>query len=171
MQRSKNKNEIKLYSVICPIWFLMLMPSWQSLLIFPVNYIIDTAVTFFTLPKSEKRWSFCKRHTWKVFIAGLATDLAGGLLLFPAVPVAGDTGIEWVDDAMIAIYGNPFSDYVALAVCSAAIIVAAFLTYLIDKRIFLKAGLTIRQAKKSAIILAVITAPYLFLFPSELLGT
>ena len=165
MQRSKNKNEIKLYNVICPIWFLMLMPSWQSLLIFPVNYIIDTAVTFFTLPKSEKRWSFCKRHTWKVFIAGLATDLAGGLLLFPAVPVAGDTGdLNALDDAMIAIYGNPFSDYVALAVCSAAIIVAAFLTYLIDKRIFLKAGLTIRQAKKSAIILAVITAPCAFYF-------
>ena len=39
--------------------------------------------------------------------------------------------------------------------------------YKLDKSILIKAGLDIDQAKKSAIRLAIITAPYVYLIPSE----
>ena len=39
----------------------------------------------------------------------------------------------------------------------------------IDSKILIRAGLTVEQAKRSAIWLAIITAPYMFMIPSGLL--
>ena len=64
---------------------------------------------------------------------------------------------------------NPFSNALSLIIVIAAIALSAVCIYKLDKRILIKAGLDIDQAKKSAIRLAVITAPYLYLIPSEIL--
>jgi hypothetical protein len=51
----------------------------------------------------------------------------------------------------------------------AGIAVSAACIYFLDKWILGRAGLGPEQVKRSAIRLALITAPYLYLFPSRLL--
>ena len=59
--------------------------------------------------------------------------------------------------------------HVAFLVTALSVAASAGLLYLIDRKILRKAGLSAEQAKKSALRLALITAPYLYFFPSELL--
>ena len=56
-----------------------------------------------------------------------------------------------------------------LIIVLAAIFLAGLIIYLIDKAVLKKVGLSLEQAKKSALRIALITAPYLFLFPSSIL--
>ena len=62
---------------------------------------------------------------------------------------------------------NPFSNVMSLIIVIAAIALSEVCIYKLDKSILIKAGLDIDQAKKSAIRLAIITAPYVYLIPSE----
>jgi hypothetical protein len=50
----------------------------------------------------------------------------------------------------------------------AAILVSGICIYHLDKRILEKENLTVDQVKKTALALAVITAPYLYLLPASL---
>lgn len=163
---TENSKSTKLYNLLFPIWFLIWIPSWLWLLLIPANYILDTAVTYFTLPKDENRWLFCKRHTWKVCLAGFFSDLVGSLILFVIGTFGWDLGVKWLKDAGYALYDNPFANPLALFICIFAIAVAGVLIYFIDRKILMRAGLALNQAKKSARWLAIITAPYLFLIPA-----
>ena len=62
---------------------------------------------------------------------------------------------------------NPFSNVLSLIIVIAAIALSAVCIYILDKSILIKKGLDIDQAKKSEIRLAIITAPYVYLIPSE----
>ena len=98
------------------------------------------------------------------------SDFAGAaLFLITAVPLVSVTDNKFVEDAAGGIMMNPFTNVLSVIITLAAIAVSALCIYLLDKKILLKAGLDMEQAKKSAIRLAVITAPYLYLIPSELL--
>ena len=64
---------------------------------------------------------------------------------------------------------DPFSDFIGLLIVAASIAVSAVCIYFLDRWILGKAGLEPEQVKRAAIRLALITAPYLYLFPSRLL--
>ena len=64
---------------------------------------------------------------------------------------------------------NPFANVLAFIITIAGVVLAAVCIYFADRKILSGAGLTQEQARRSAIRLAVITAPYLYLVPSELL--
>ena len=74
---------------------------------------------------------------------------------------------SFISKAADGLMFNPFSNVLSLIIVIAAIAISAVCIYKLDKRILIKAGLDIDQAKKSAIRLAVITAPYVYLIPSE----
>jgi hypothetical protein len=68
-----------------------------------------------------------------------------------------------------AIMFDPFSNLIGLLIVIASITVSAVCIYLLDKWILGKEGLEPELVKRSAVRLALITAPYLYLFPSRLL--
>ena len=113
---------------------------------------------------------FCRNHNWKICLAGFASDYAGAILLFALNQLMfgmNDDVNSFISKAADGLMLNPFSNVLSLVIVIAAIVLSAVCIYKLDKSILTKAGLDIDQAKKSAIRLAIITAPYVYLIPSE----
>ena len=76
----KRKN--RLYNVLFPAWFLMLIPTvW--LIVLPGNFLIDSLVlvaAMFALKTGEKK-QFYKKHILKIFLFGLLADAIGSVFL------------------------------------------------------------------------------------------
>ena len=75
----------------------------------------------------------------------------------------------WAQDIVWGLGFNPFSSVVGFLVTAAAIALSGACIYALDLRIIRKTGLSEDQSRHSALMLAVCTAPYLFLIPSQLL--
>lgn len=169
----KAKGKATLYNILLPLWILVFWPSWLWLILIPANYLIDRVVLRWSLGDMPEKGSFCRRHTWKICIAGFAADGIGALLLFAVFmfsAVVEETSVgEIFQDISYGVGFNPFSDILAFLVVVAAVLLAMLVIYLLDRWILKRAGLEMEQVKKSAIRLAVITAPYLFFFPSAML--
>ena len=169
----RKESRVTLYNILLPIWILVFWPSWLWLILIPANYLIDRIVLRWSLGDMPEKGGFCRRHTWKVCIAGFVADGVGALLLFAVFmfsAVVEETKVgEIFQDIAYGVGFNPFSDILAFLVVVAAVLVAMLLIYLLDRWILKRAGLDMEQVKKSAIRLAVITAPYLFFFPSAVL--
>ena len=163
-------NNTKLYNLLLPLWLLIFVPSWLWLLLIPANYIIDRIVLKWSLGELEDKGLFCRKHTWKICLAGFLSDFAGAILLLAAAVLMSSAGGDsFIGDTAGGVMMNPFTNVLSFLVTVAGIALAAMCIYLLDKRILAKAGLTAEQAKKSAVRLAFITAPYLYLIPSEIL--
>ena len=78
----KAKGKATLYNILLPLWILVFWPSWLWLILIPANYLIDRVVLRWSLGDMPEKGSFCRRHTWKICIAGFAADGIGALLLF-----------------------------------------------------------------------------------------
>lgn len=156
--------ETKIYNVLFPLWLLLWVPSPLWLILIPANYLIDRAVLKFSLPEDEMRERFLIAGTWKICLAGFASDIAGSLILLGILGLA-----DLPSSVSYALQFNAFLDPAALVLTLAAIAVSGILIFLLDERILTKAGLPLTRARRSAMLLAIITAPYLFLIPSGLL--
>ena len=169
----KAKGKATLYNILLPLWILVFWPSWLWLILIPANYLIDRVVLRWSLGDMPEKGSFCRRHTWKICIAGFAADGIGALLLFAVFmfsAVVEETSVgEIFQDIAYGVGFNPFSDILAFLIVAAAVLLAMLVIYLLDRWILKRAGLEMEQVKKSALWLAVITAPYLFFFPSAML--
>ena len=166
----KKSKDIRVYNVLLPLWLIVFLPTWLWLLLIPANYLIDRVVLWWSLGGMEGRGQFCRAHNWKICTAGFASDFVGALFLFAvSMVLSNEDSNSFLYDVVNGIMMNPFRSVPALAVTAAGIALAALCIFFIDRTILRKAGLTPAQAKKSALMLAVITAPYLYLIPSELL--
>jgi hypothetical protein len=74
--------------------------------------------------------------------------------------------LEHVEQGVAA---DPFNNIAAFLTVAVSVAVAGLLIFLIDRRILTKVGLDAEQARKAALRMAVITAPYLYFVPSKLL--
>ena len=158
----------KIYNILLPLWLLIFLPSYLWLALIPLNYVIDRVVLRWSLGDMPDKGLFCRRHTWKICLAGFLSDFAGALiLLIISIPLA-DLN-EKLYDIGHAIMFDPFSNPVGLLIVVASIAVSAVCINFLDKWILGRAGLDPEQVKRSALRLALITAPYLYLFPSRLL--
>jgi hypothetical protein len=164
------KSDYKVYNLLLPIWLLIFFPSWLWLLLIPANYLIDRIVLMWSLGDMPEKGLFCRNHNWKICLAGFASDYAGAILLFAFNQLMfgmNDDVNSFISKAADGLMLNPFSNVLSLVIVIAAIVLSAVCIYKLDKSILTKAGLDIDQAKKSAIKLAIITAPYVYLIPSE----
>ena len=159
-----NKKPIRLYNILLPIWMLVWWPSWLWLLLIPGNYLIDRLVLRWSLQGREDRGAFCRRHTWKICLAGFVSDFAGAALMLYTV-YATESSREFNN----ALAYAPFSHWGAFAVTVLSVALSGLLIFLLDRFILKKAGLDAAQARRSALCMALITAPYLYLFPTGLL--
>ena len=164
------KSDNKVYNLLLPIWLLIFFPSWLWLLLIPPNYLIDRIVLMWSLGDMPEKGLFCRNHNWKICLAGFASDYAGAILLFALNQLMfgmNDDVNSFISKAADGLMFNPFSNVLSFIIVIAAIAISAVCIYKLDKSILIKAGLDIDQAKKSAIRLAIITAPYVYLIPSE----
>ena len=164
------KSDNKIYNILLPIWLIIFFPSWLWLLLIPANYLIDRIVLMWSLGDMPEKGLFCRNHNWKICLAGFASDYAGAILLFALNQLMfgmNDDVNSFISKAADGLMLNPFSNVLSLVIMIAAIVLSAVCIYKLDKSILTKAGLDIDQAKKSAIRLAIITAPYVYLIPSE----
>lgn len=171
-----NNKCVKLYNILLPLWIIIFMPTYLWLVLIPLNYIVDRVVLRWSLRGLDDedslggladRGLFCRKHTWKICLAGFLSDFAGALLLLGiSLPLAGKG-----DAAMKignAIMFDPFSSFPGFLIVAVSIALSAVCIYFLDKWILRKAGLGPEQVKRSAIRMALITAPYLYLFPMRL---
>ena len=153
---------------------LIFFPTWAWLVLIPANYLIDRIVLRWSLGDMPDKGLFCRKHTWKICLAGFLSDFIGALIMFAVFMASslGDNGASEESFLYKTAYGvgfNPFSSIMGFIIVTASIAAAGAAIYLLDRRILKRAGLDLEQAKKSALRLALITAPYLYYFPSELL--
>ena len=158
----------KLYNVIFPIWLMILIPP-IILSVIPANFIIDSLVLLLGLKISKVTDKFknYKKCILKVWIFGFLIDIAGSLLLF-ATQVLGFS--SFLSDNLIEpLMWNPFSNVFALLYAITVIALCGFLIYKVNCRFsFEKTNLDQTQKRFISILLAIITAPYLFLLPTSL---
>jgi hypothetical protein len=91
----------------------------------------------------------------------IATIAGEGSPLSPLVPV--------LDLIESGVASDPLDSIAAFLVVAVSVAVAGVAIFLIDRRILTKAGLEAEQARRSAMWLAVLTAPYLYFVPSRLI--
>ncbi|MBQ4350577.1 MAG: hypothetical protein II768_04920 [Clostridia bacterium] len=169
----RDRREV-LYNILLPVWLLLFWPTYLWLLLIPANYLIDRFVLKWSLGELPERGLFCRKNTWKICLAGFLGDFAGVVLLFGVFML---TGTSTEDPSLGAFfeklgYGvgfNPFSHLPAFLVVTASVALAGVVIFFLDRAILKKAGLDPDAAKRSALRLAIITAPYLYFFPSAVL--
>lgn len=86
------RKEVKLYNILLPVWILIFWPSFLWLFLIPANYFIDRIVLKWSLGGRKDRGLFCRKHTWKICLAGFAGDFAGACLLFAVFMAAAWAG-------------------------------------------------------------------------------
>ena len=169
------KRDEKLYNVLFPLWFLLLVPiSW--LIVIPANFVIDLlalllAMKLLRMPDIGKNLKSAVLKSW---LAGFAADLIGGGAMFLSV-LAGeflpDPVRSWVyHNITEAVMVNPFSSVGGFLWTAVCVALAGGIIYLLNLKFCLKkTTLSLAQKRKLALAMALVTAPYLFFLPTTLL--
>ena len=165
----RQKQSITLYNILFPIWLLVWIPSPLWLLLIPLNFVVDYVVLYKSLPGSVPRKAFCNTYAWKICAAGFAADFIGSLFLFAAFMITSSHKLDSLRPISHGLGLNPFESFAAFLIVVCSILLAAYCIYRFDSYLLKRAGLSEGQGRKSALWLAVATAPYLFLLPSEIL--
>lgn len=176
------KHSVKMYNLIFPIW-LMLTPlfwpfaAWLTgplailFVIIPLagNFAVDWLVCRLAmgLQKIEAARQKTGRVILRVWLCGFAADIIGCLpLLFP---LKLDKDWFYQNIERQAYYGNPFDSVWAVLYLLGCIFLASVAIYCLNMRFCLKAAdLEPGQKKRTALALAVFTAPWFFLLPTSL---
>lgn len=120
--------------------------------------ILITVLRFFNI-KTKNRLSLLMA-LWGI---GMAADVFGALLLMLAGKNGSRFSLNLID--YYFIYASPLS----VTLFCLVVLISAALTYWLDSTL-LKKRLSMRQAKRIALVFAVCTAPYAFLIPTSWLG-
>nr|WP_315019639.1 hypothetical protein [uncultured Aminipila sp.] len=164
------KKEIKLYNIIFPIWMLVMFPpTW--IVILPANFIIDSIVFLIALKFIIKNIDIRKNYRktiLKVWSLGFAADIVGTLTLFIVQTGFCNMGNEVINQ-LEAIYWNPLDNPYAFLYVSFAITISAILIFIFNYKIsFKNVDLNNIEKIKVSLTLAILTAPYTFLLPTEM---
>lgn len=167
-----NKKDIKLYNLIFPIWFLLLIPfTW--IVVLPANFIIDFTVCALTMKfmKIESVKEKVKSVIAKVWIFGFAADFIGAGLMFVAnlIEFSENSTLNkwWYKNISNAVSYNPFTSIYGVLWVTVCVLITAVFIYIFNYKICLKTlDIDNDHKKKLALSLAICTAPYLFFIPT-----
>ena len=146
-----------LYNVMFPIWFFFFYPTFLWLIILPVNFGIDSLVLWLSAKKQgiEDRKKLWKQSILWIWMIGFFSDFMGGLACLGLVMITE----HWLFSSM---------HYTLVQFVSGipGVIIAGVLIYFLNQWLsFRKTDLTKEQIKKTALYLAIFTAPYAMLVP------
>ena len=165
------KNDKRLYNVLFPIWLLVFFPSYLWLILIPANYLIDRIILKWSLGDMQDKGVFCRKNTWKICLAGFLGDFVGAIALFFVSQLLSGFGgkrMSFFQMAGEGIMFDPFTNILAVLIVVGAIALSAFSIFNLDKSILGKTELEPKQVNRTAIKLAIITAPYVYLIPTRL---
>lgn len=130
----KSDSSVKIYNILLPLWLIIFLPSYLWLVLIPLNYIVDRVVLRWSLGDMPDKGRFCRKHTWKICVAGFLSDLVGALILLGvSIPVSEIS--EKFFDIGHAIMLDPLSDLSGMLIVVASIAISAACIYFLDKRI------------------------------------
>lgn len=156
--RRNELNTVRIYNMLFPMWLFFLFPSPIWLLILPGNFLIDSAVIWFTLRASHKDsikyiW---KKSILRVWLVGFFCDIIGALLILGIYLLTGELFPQW------DIFHFPGTTIISIP----GVILAGVLIYFINRKVsFVYTDLSEGQKKYLAFSIALYTAPYLMLVP------
>jgi len=158
-----NNKGIKLYNLIFPMYMLWVMPPIIFISAI-LNFIIDSAVVLVTekILKIENIFLKYKKVILKVWGFGFLADFIGALFLFTISGLCEglDIPIKYNIDY------NPFGNIYALIITILGILIAGVLIFIFNKKIsFKNIDITEKQKFILSLVMAIVTAPYLFLLP------
>ena len=145
------------YNILLPIWLRAWFPSWLWLILVPANYLVDRLVLSWSLGDMEDKGTFCRENTWRVCVAGFMSDFTGRAPLLVAMVFLGS--MPGVNEFAAALTLNPFANIFALLVTLAAIALAGFCIFRLDRWLLGSTSLDPELVRKAALRRAIITAP------------
>ena len=151
-----------------PFWFMIAVPS-MWLILLPLDFIVCTVVLFL----SSKLFSvggfkdFYKKTILKALAVNLTSQIIGSLFLFLS---QGNFGEWWYEFITTPVALNPLDNVYALVFTVAGIAVAGIASYFFHRKITLaKLDLSEKLLRSTALTLAVLTLPTMYLLPSRML--
>lgn len=154
----KKQTGIRFYNVIFPVFMIMVLSPMMWLIMIAGNLLIDSLVLWIICrvlhrPSFTQLW---KRSIFKVVCFGFLADLLGcalGMFLVMILPV-------WMNIQDLI----PATSETMMALPS--VILGGLFVFLLDwKFAFGKTGLNKDERKKAALMLGILTAPYVALIP------
>ena len=145
-----------------PIWALFIIPE-TILPITILNIIFYTLVfiLILTFRKVVNKKLVFKKSILKIIIFSLISDALGKGIMF-SICFSNPFAI------FEAIYTNPFSSIVSLIITLPVIALCIILVYFLDSKFaFKNTNLEMIEQKKISLILAIFTAPWIFLLPTD----
>lgn len=167
------RKQTTLYNVIFPVWLLLLVPTvW--LVALPANFLFDSLVLLlaFHVLKLTERKALYKQAILRVWGFGFLADIVASLLLL-LTQVIGGSGADspvrrWFSDNIVGpVAYNPFANPFALIIVLIAVAAAGVLIYFFNVKFALRRWpVEDWQRRKTALLLALLTAPYTMLIPA-----
>lgn len=162
------KSNTRLYNLFFPVWLLFAHPLLIGAAL-PVNLLIDFLVIFLTLGclGVENRTEIATAKIWRTWGLGFAADAIGAAILFFLSVILPELAPATDDAFGSALYLNPFRSLPAILIMLAVIALVGVLIYWFNySYVFSNTTLTKREQKRVCLMLATLTAPYLFLLPT-----
>lgn len=159
---------VRCYNVIFPVWFLLLFPIvW--LYAMPANFIIDSVVLLLALKMLHvaDMGKIYKKTILGVWAFGFIADIVGATFLLLSQLNLGEW---WQDQVTMPVILNPWTSVPGFAMVLISLILAGTLIYFLNyKFLFSKLPQVGSKAKRLCLALAMVTAPYLYLVPTDFL--
>ena len=160
------RNNIKLYNVIFPVWLLYFFPvTW--FFVIPTNFVVDSLVLLLGMHilKIENKKDMYKKTIFWVFLFGFLSDFVGSFLLLTSQFMGNDGVLYEYLTYPLAL--NPFDNIYSLLFTFLAVILSGISIYIFNRFISFKKINDKRTKRIISLLLAVLTAPYLFLLPTS----
>ena len=163
---------VKLYNVFFPIWLLIFIPPFilGSLVI---NFVYDSLVLlicFLVFKRSIGRnvFNLYKQSILKVWLIGFLADFVGAAILHISSMFTGK--FELTSSVSSAIMLNPFESFLGMLIVMLSVGISSYLIYRWNYNKVLNRIIedSIIRAKV-AIVIAIVTAPWTFFLPTELI--
>lgn len=170
------KKTVTLYNVIIPVWLLFVFPPvWPFML--AGNFGIDSLVLYIGMRRLgiEDKKAFYKKHILKIWGCGFLGDLPGVLLMIlPSMleswfPALGEEVRAFIyNEVASPVMADPFSSPLAILWITLAVAVSALCLYQLNNKLcYRKTDLEDGQKKRLSLLMAIVTAPWLFYLPTK----
>lgn len=151
-------------NMIFPVWFVMYLLPWTGMLIILLaNLIIDSIVFLLSTRSCSLSTSAKIKSILKVWLCGFLADLIGSFIALGLSLLSIGT-VPWLENFTQGLMYDPYVSPAAVIVLILLVIFCGWLIWLLDSRLALRSlPVSNAQKRKTALWMAVLTAPYLFL--------